>query len=78
MTEDTGYCAFCNQPIELTKGRTDTDPGKFIQTWIKKLEITDCFGLTQIFEGTGSMFICKNCRERLHSSIENNAKLASQ
>jgi hypothetical protein len=24
------------------------------------------------------MFICRTCRERMHTAIENNAKLASQ
>ena len=80
MTEDTGYCLFCNQLIELTKTREQDGQTikQFTQAWITKLEIKDCFGLSQTFEGAGSMFLCPNCRERLHSSIENNAKLASE
>ena len=84
MTEDLGFCLFCNQAIELTKGRRQdetgqiTDQGRFIQAWITKIEIKDCFGLKSVHEGEGSMFICENCRKRMHDSIINNAGLAKQ
>lgn len=78
MTEDTGHCLFCGQLVELTKGRQDSISGRFIQAWITKIEIEDCFGLKSIHEGKGTMFLCQNCREKMHTAIENNAKLASQ
>lgn len=84
MTEDLGFCLFCNTAIELTKGRkldergNILEPGRFCQAWITKIEIKDCFGLISSHEGEGSMFICENCRKRMHDSIINNAGLARQ
>ncbi|MCK9570939.1 hypothetical protein M0R72_18465 [Candidatus Pacearchaeota archaeon] len=78
MTEDTAHCLFCNQPTELTHGRTEDSPGQFIGCWITNIELEDAFGLKESREGKGCMFICRTCRERMHTAIENNAKLASQ
>ncbi|MCK9571250.1 hypothetical protein M0R72_20040 [Candidatus Pacearchaeota archaeon] len=78
MTEDTGYCLFCNQLTNLTKGRDEGNPGRFIQAWVTKIEIEDCFGLKSVHEGKGTMFLCQACRKRMHEAIENNAKMVSQ
>jgi hypothetical protein len=74
--EDMGYCLFCNEIIKLTKGRDDGISGLFVQAWIIRIEIEDCFGLKQVLEGKGSMFLCHSCREKMHQAIENNARLA--
>lgn len=78
MTEDTGYCLFCGQLIELTKGRSDVSNGVFKQAWVTKIEIEDCFGHVESRSGKGSMFICHACRSRMNTAIENNALLVSQ
>ena len=70
MVENTAYCLFCNQLKKIVGG-----DDIFALSWITRLELEDCSGLKQVFEGKGTMFLCHECRERMHSAIENNAKL---
>lgn len=86
VKDDTGYCLFCNELIYLTSGRglitedhPDGSPGKFIQSWVTKIELIDFSGLKTVHEADrGSMFLCQKCLANLHRSIENNLRLASQ